>query len=130
MRSAMAEMEEAQRDYADALNALVEQQTTHEAETSVTMQVLTQCPTLVSDNFSIQYFIAVSGIFLVAERPVPDAGLRNFPTHISGIFQYIDILRGDARLYLPPQLHCLPFFSFARSLSLSPTLPPTHHPGV
>ena len=53
MRSAMAEMEEAQRDYADALNALVEQQTTHEAETSVMMQVLTKCSTHVSDNFSI-----------------------------------------------------------------------------
>jgi hypothetical protein len=41
MRSAMAEMEEAQRDYAAKLNALVEQQTTHEAETNAMMQA---CP--------------------------------------------------------------------------------------
>jgi hypothetical protein len=39
MRSAMAEMEEAQRKYAAALNALVEHQTVHEAETNVMMQV-------------------------------------------------------------------------------------------
>ncbi len=39
MRSAMAEMEEAQRKYATALTALVEHQTAHEAETNVMMQV-------------------------------------------------------------------------------------------
>ena len=43
MRSAMAEMETAQRDYAAKLEALVEQQTTHEAETNAMMQVANQC---------------------------------------------------------------------------------------
>jgi hypothetical protein len=43
MRSAMADMETAQRDYAAKLEALVEQQTTHETETNVMMQVSNRC---------------------------------------------------------------------------------------